>query len=94
MNPSADTKSLAAHVLVALVRAQRARQVVTVHDVAIELDVRKTDVRDVVARLHHEGHVDALRMKLTLSGLTLATALSRASLRPLRSSELADSAAA
>lgn len=94
MNPSTDTKSLAAHVLVALVRAQRARRVVTVHDLALELDVRKTDVRDVVSLLHHEGHVDALRMKLTLSGLTLATALARSSLRPLRSSELADSAAA
>lgn len=94
MNPSNNTKSLAAHVLVVLARAQRARRVITAHDVASELEVRKNDVRDVVARLHHEGHVDALRMRLTLSGLALAAALSSSTLHPLRQSSSSSVAAA
>lgn len=84
MTTSIDPKSLAAHVLVALASAQRARRVVTAQDLATDLDVRKADVKHVVARLHHEGHVDALRMRLSLSGLALATALGTSSLRPIR----------
>ena len=84
MTTSIDPKSLAAHVLVALASAQRARRVVTAQDLATDLDVRKVDVKHVVARLHHEGHVDALRMRLSLSGLALATALGTSSLRPIR----------
>ncbi|MBL0193604.1 MAG: hypothetical protein IPQ09_05130 [Myxococcales bacterium] len=51
---------------------------------AAELEVRKGDVRAVVASLHEEGYVDALRMQLTLPGLALASALRRAGLRSLR----------
>lgn len=84
MTTSIDPKSLAAHVLVALASAQRARRVVTAQDLATDLDVRKVDVKNIVARLHHEGHVDALRMRLSLSGLALATALGTSTLRPVR----------
>lgn len=84
MTTSIDPKSLAAHVLVALASAQRARRVVTAQDLATDLDVRKVDVKLIVARLHHEGHVDALRMRLSLSGLALATALGTSTLRPVR----------
>lgn len=84
MNAQLDPKALAAHVLVVLARAQRTGRSMTVHDVAVELDVRKNDVRTVVSRLHDEGHVDALRMKLTLSGLALATAMREGNLRVLR----------
>lgn len=94
MNLSIDSKTLAAHVLVVLARAQRARRVITAHDVSTDLDVRKADVKSVVARLHHEGHVDALRMRLTLSGLALAEALTKSALRPLRQARVAESAAA
>ncbi|HQY63606.1 MAG TPA: helix-turn-helix domain-containing protein [Polyangiaceae bacterium] len=80
-----DRKVLAAHVLVALARAQRAGgRALTLRDVAAELEVRKGDVRAVVASLHEEGYVDALRMQLTLPGLALASALRRAGLRSLR----------
>ncbi len=79
-----DPQTLAAHVLVVLARAQRARRPLTLEDVAADLEVRKHDVRAVVARLHQEGHVDALRMRLTFSGLALATALASAEPRPLR----------
>lgn len=79
-----DRKTLAAHVLVVLARSQRAGRVLTLSDVAAELEVRKGDVRAVVASLHQEGYVDALRMVLTLPGLALASSLRRARLRPLR----------
>ena len=42
---------------------------------------------DVVTRLHAEGHVDALRLRLTLSGFTLATSLASCKLRDLRQHE-------
>lgn len=84
MISSLDRKTLAAHVLVALARAQRTGRLLTLSDVAAELEVRKSDVRAVVASLHHEGYVDALRMQLTLLGLGLAASLRRARLRPLR----------
>ncbi len=79
-----DRKTLAAHVLVVLARAQRAGRVLTLSDVAADLEVRKGDIRAVVATLHQEGYVDALRMQVTLPGLALASSLSRARLRPLR----------
>ena len=86
MTSTLDTKSLAAHVLVVLARAQRDDRLVTIHDVAAELDVRKNDVRDVVTRLHREGHVDALRLRLSFSGFALAAVLASAKLRTLRAS--------
>jgi len=94
MNPTIDSMTLAAHVLVVLARAQRARRVVTALDVAASLDVRKSDVKAVVARLHHEGHVDALRMRLTLSGMALACAFAKSQLRALRHAPVAEIAAA
>ncbi|HRG99511.1 MAG TPA: helix-turn-helix domain-containing protein [Polyangiaceae bacterium] len=83
-SPQLDRKTLAAHVLVVLARAQRAGRVLTLSDVAAELEVRKGDVRAVVASLHGEGYVDALRMVLTLPGLALASSLGRSRLRSLR----------
>jgi Mn-dependent DtxR family transcriptional regulator len=94
MTPQLDRKTLAAHVLVALARSQRAGRVLTLSDVAAELEVRKGDVRAVVASLHNEGYVDALRMQLTLPGLALASSLRRARLRPLRAVAVAASVVA
>ncbi len=91
MTSTLDTKSLAAHVLVVLARAQREDRIVTIHDVAAELDVRKNDVRDVVTRLHREGHVDALRLRLSFSGFALAAMLASAKLRTLRATASASS---
>ena len=44
-------------------------------------------MRTVVTRLHAEGHVDALRLRLTLSGLALATSLGARELPDLRRRE-------
>lgn len=86
---SIDNHSLAAHVIRLLGVAQAKGRAARLDELASDLDVRKTDVRDVVSRLHAEGHVDALRMKLTMSGLAIAAVLSGSKLRsPRRREEL------
>jgi hypothetical protein len=45
--------------------------------------VRREDVREIVRRLDEEGFVDALRMKLTLQGFTLAASLTTRRLVPM-----------
>lgn len=84
MSPALDHHALAAHVLVALAQAARAGRTVTVKDLAETLCVRRGDVRAIVSRLHAEGHVDALRMRLHLSGLALARAFAKLSLKSAR----------
>jgi DNA-binding IscR family transcriptional regulator len=84
---SLNTKSIAAHVVVTLAHAQELGRVVRLDELASDIGVRKADVRDVVTRLHAEGHVDALRLRLTLSGFTLATSLASCKLRDLRQHE-------
>ncbi len=44
---------------------------------------RREDVRETVRRLDEEGFVDAMRMKLTLQGFTLAASLTTRRLVPL-----------
>jgi predicted transcriptional regulator of viral defense system len=77
-----NSRVLAAHVLRAIARP-RAR-VVTVEDVARTVGARRADVRHVVTRLHQEGFVDALRMRPTLTGLALASALRACKLKDVR----------
>jgi len=84
MSTSLDSHALAAHVLVALARAAKKGRNVTVADLSEELEVRRPDVREVISRLHHEGHVDALRMRLSLSGLALAKAFGTGTPKPVR----------
>jgi len=81
---SLDTKSIAAHVVVILAHAQELGRVVRLDELASEIGVRKADVRDVVTRLHAEGHVDALRLRLTMTGFVLATSLADCKLREPR----------
>lgn len=45
--------------------------------------LRREDVREIVRRLDEEGFVDALRMKLTLQGFTLAASLTTRRLVPM-----------
>ena len=85
---SLDTKSIASHLLVALSHAQAERRAVGVDQIASTIGVRKADVRTLVSRLHAEGHVDGARLRLTMSGLALATALAGSKLRAPRRQEL------
>lgn len=70
-----DHRAVAAHVIRALAAAQARGRLVRGDELALSIGVRHEDVRDVVSQLHAEGHVDALRMRLTMSGLALASAM-------------------
>ncbi len=87
ISTSLDTKSIAAHVVVTLADAQEEGRALRLDELAAEIGVRKVDVRHVVTRLHAEGHVDALRLRLTMSGLALATSLAASALPDLRRHE-------
>lgn len=82
-----DTKSIAAHVVVMLSHAQELGRTVRLDELASEIGVRKADVREVITRLHAEGHVDALRLRLTMTGFALATSLVDCKLREPRHHE-------
>ncbi len=84
--PSAviDPKALAAHVLRELAKAQARGRLVRLDELACAVGVRRGDVRSVVSRLHAEGHVDAQRMKLTMTGLVLAASMRDKTLRTAR----------
>jgi transcription initiation factor IIE alpha subunit len=84
---SLDTKSIAAHVIVILGQAQAEGRALRLDELASEVGVRKADVRKVVTRLHAEAHVDAMRLRLTMTGLALATALARCTLHDARREE-------
>jgi transcription initiation factor IIE alpha subunit len=72
---SIDVRALAAHVICHLAHEQSRGQAVRLDELATAIGVRRSDVRDIVTRLHDEGHVDAKRMRLTMSGLAIAASL-------------------
>lgn len=75
---------LAPYVLRLLALAQTKGRPITLLDLSRELGVRKGDVRAAVSALHQAGHVDALRLRLSLSGFALGVALASRPLKPLR----------
>ena len=75
MNISITPKTIAAHVLRTLAAAQRTGETLTLDALTTRLAIRRTDVRSTLSALHREGHVDVQRMRLTLSGYALGTAL-------------------
>lgn len=86
------SRSIAAHVLVTLAHAQSRGRALRLDELATEVGFRREDVRETVARLHREGHVDALRLRLTMTGLALAATLDGCKLktpRRTKSGELA-----
>lgn len=84
MTPTVDPRALAAHVLRALAASQAKGRTTDLARLAETVGVRRTDVRAVVSRLHAEGHVDALRLRLTMSGLAVVAALAPCKLAPVR----------
>jgi Mn-dependent DtxR family transcriptional regulator len=79
-----DRKAIAAHVLRHLARAQSCGRLVRLDELASELGVRRQDVREAVTCLHSEGHVDAKRMKLTMTGFAIAASMRECKLRDVR----------
>jgi hypothetical protein len=72
---------------------QKEGRVANLETLVDDIGVRRADLRRTVSALHREGYVDALRMRLTMAGFALGTALSRAELPPLRTMRAARAAA-
>lgn len=64
--------------------AERQGKLTDLRDLAQELGVRRQDVRRVVTKLHIEGFVDALHMRLTMQGLALAGMLDGRRIKAMR----------
>jgi Mn-dependent DtxR family transcriptional regulator len=77
-------RPVAAHVLRHLARAQSRGRLVRLDELACDIGVRREDVRSAVTSLHAEGHVDAQRMRLTMTGLALAAAMRECKIREPR----------
>lgn len=81
---SFDVHALAAHVIRYFAAEQSRGRAVRLDELADAIGVRRVDIRHVVSRLHAEGHVDAKRMKLTMTGLALAVSMKDCKLREPR----------
>jgi Mn-dependent DtxR family transcriptional regulator len=81
---TSDLKPIAAHVLRHLARAQSRGRGVRLDELASDIGVRHEDVRQAVSSLHVEGHVDAKRMRLTMTGFAIAASMRECKLRSAR----------
>jgi DNA-binding IscR family transcriptional regulator len=77
-------RAVSAHVLRHLARENSRGRAVHLEELASDIGVRREDIRHVVSSLHREGHVDARRMRLTMTGLALAAAMKDCTLRAVR----------
>ena len=84
-----NPQAVAAHVLLALLQAQVDGRCVSLEVLTRDIRVRKGDIRRTITLLHRQGFVDALHMRLTLSGFTLACALDGESIPALRVAAMA-----
>ena len=89
LDPTSSPKStidydlLAIHLLKELTTLQRRGRCADLATLAERVGVRRADARTVLTRLHQQGFVDVLRMRLTLSGLAIGASLSGVTLVPL-----------
>jgi hypothetical protein len=81
-----DDVVVAVHAMEFMRLAQAEGRRITALDLAESLQVRRADVRRVVSELDRRGHVDALRMRLTLLGFAYVGAASSVLGRSSRSS--------
>jgi hypothetical protein len=79
-----DHKTVAAYILQALTLAQSEGRSENLETLVEKLRVRRKDVRSTLSMLHRQGFLDILRMRLTLSGFTVGTALLGQALPALR----------
>jgi hypothetical protein len=89
-----DHKTLAAYILQALTLAQSEGRSENLETLVEKLRVRRKDIRSTLTMLHRQGLLDVLRMRLTLTGFAIGTALRGQELPALRVTPRAASAAA
>ena len=83
-----DHKNLAAYILQALTLAQMEGRSENLETLVETLRVRRKDIRSTLTVLHRQGLVDVLRMRLSLSGFAIGTALLGQPLPELRKAPL------
>ena len=89
-----DPKTLAAYILQALTLAQMEGRSENLETLVEALRVRRKDIRSTLTLLHRHGLVDVLRMRLSLAGFAIGTALLGQPLPALRKVPTAAIAAA
>jgi hypothetical protein len=89
-----DQKTLAAYIVQALTLAHIEGRTEDLETLVEKLRVRRKDVRSTLTVLHRQGMVDVVRMRLTLSGFAIGTALLGQALPALRVTAQASIAAA
>ncbi|HVK63789.1 MAG TPA: hypothetical protein VM694_04930 [Polyangium sp.] len=77
-------KDIAPYILRALAEAQTEGRTMDLETLSIAIKVRRGDVRKTVSALHQEGLVDALRLRLSLAGFAIGSALLEQELPPIR----------
>lgn len=85
MKPTSFQKLLAGHLLKTLARAQQQGRQMSLEELVTKVKARRVDVRTTLSLLHREDYVDAVKMRLTMKGFLVGTALASQKLRPLRS---------
>ena len=80
---NSQKRTLAAHVLHALITATKQGRTFDIELFSARRPVSRADVRRVVDQLHREGMVDS-RMRPTLAGFAIGSALLRCKLPSLR----------
>jgi hypothetical protein len=75
---------IAPYILRALANAQIEGRCLDLETLSRDIEVRRVDVRKTVSAMHHEGLVDALRLRLSLKGFALGRALLGIELAPIR----------
>lgn len=89
-----NQRTVSAYVLRALALAQTEGRSSNLETLIDELKIRRADVRGAVTALHREGCLDVLRMRLTLKGFAIGSALVGEELPELRPAKVAQAAAA
>jgi hypothetical protein len=79
-----DHKTLAAYILQALTLAQSEGRSENLETLVEKLRVRRKDIRSTLTMLHRQGHLDVLRMRLSITGFAIGTALRDQPLPALR----------
>lgn len=75
---------IAPYVLRSLAQAQMDGRCMDLETLALEIEVRRSDVRKTVSELHRQGLVDALRLRLSLRGFAMGVAMLKKDLGPIR----------
>ncbi len=82
------------HVAGATLKPAQRSSALTAERLAIDLGVRRVDVRRALSALHKQGLMDVAQMRLTLAGFALGKALEGRQLKALRVSRASNVGAA